>query len=101
MAAQLPARLASSVLLAGHHGSATSSTPAFLAAVRPSLVIFSAGYRNRYGHPHWRVVGDVRRAGATMRRTDRDGALRLVFAPEGVVVASAAERRRRYWQLGR
>ena len=101
MAAQLPARLASSVLLAGHHGSATSTTPAFLAAVRPARVIFSAGYRNRYGHPHWRVVGDVRRAGAAMHRTDRDGALRLDFAPAGVAVASAAERRRRYWQLGR
>ena len=101
MAAEVPRRLSSSVLMAGHHGSATSTVPAFLAAVRPSVVIFSAGYRNRYGHPHWRVLGDVRRAGATIYRTDRDGALRLRFDPQTVAVASAAERRRRYWQPGR
>ena len=46
-----PAALRSGVLFAPHHGSKTSSSPAFLDAVQPHTVIFQAGYRNRYGHP--------------------------------------------------
>jgi competence protein ComEC len=43
--------LRADLLLAPHHGSKTSSTPAFLAAVRPAIVLVQAGYRNRFGHP--------------------------------------------------
>lgn len=38
-------------LLVPHHGSKTSSTAEFLAAVAPSVAVVQAGYRNRYGHP--------------------------------------------------
>ncbi|MDR1662543.1 MAG: DNA internalization-related competence protein ComEC/Rec2, partial [Azoarcus sp.] len=44
--------LASTAVVAAHHGSRSSSSAAFVAAVRPETAIFSAGYRNRYGHPH-------------------------------------------------
>jgi hypothetical protein len=43
--------LRADVLLAPHHGSGTSSTPAFLQAVHPSVGVFQVGYRNRYKHP--------------------------------------------------
>ncbi len=43
--------LQASVLLAPHHGSKTSSSAEFLAAVGPQVVVVQAGYRNRYGHP--------------------------------------------------
>ena len=43
--------LKSDWLLVPHHGSATSSTPAFLKAVSPSVAWVQAGYRNRFGHP--------------------------------------------------
>jgi competence protein ComEC len=46
-----PARLASDVLIVPHHGSKTSSTPAFIDAVRPRFAVFQAGYRNQFGHP--------------------------------------------------
>ncbi|MRD49183.1 DNA internalization-related competence protein ComEC/Rec2 [Caenimonas koreensis DSM 17982] len=45
------ALLHADVLLAPHHGSKTSSSDAFVDAVRPSVAIFQAGYRNRFGHP--------------------------------------------------
>lgn len=44
-------RLASTVLLVPHHGSKTSSSAAFLDAVKPDMAIVQAGYRNRFGHP--------------------------------------------------
>jgi competence protein ComEC len=46
-----PEDLRSTVLISPHHGSRTSSTAAFLAAVNPQAVVVQAGRRNRYGHP--------------------------------------------------
>jgi competence protein ComEC len=48
--------LNSYVLLVPHHGSKTSSSPAFLDAVKPQLAVVQAGYRNRFGHPAASVV---------------------------------------------
>ncbi|KHF38845.1 MBL fold metallo-hydrolase [Halalkalibacter okhensis] len=48
--------LNSTVLQLGHHGSETSTIPAFLAAVDPEIAIISAGKDNSYGHPHEEVV---------------------------------------------
>jgi competence protein ComEC len=44
--------LRADLLKAGHHGSRTSTSPEFLAAVQPSVATLSCGVRNRYGHPH-------------------------------------------------
>lgn len=48
--------LASTVLLAPHHGSGSSSSYAFLKRVEPDFVLVSAGYRNSFGHPHQQVL---------------------------------------------
>lgn len=58
------------VLRVGHHGSRTSSSAAFLAAVRPEVAIISAGRTNQYGHPHPEVIERLTAAGATILRTD-------------------------------
>jgi competence protein ComEC len=63
------------VLKAAHHGSATSSTAELLDALAPSLVIFSAGRSNRFGHPAPSVVARHRARGATMFSTAEDGAV--------------------------
>ncbi|CAN5434145.1 DNA internalization-related competence protein ComEC/Rec2 [soil metagenome] len=48
---QQGAKLQADVLLVPHHGSKTSSSPAFVNAVEPHIALVQAGYRNRYGHP--------------------------------------------------
>jgi competence protein ComEC len=65
------------ILKAPHHGSATSSTPPFLAATRPRVVIVSAGRNNRFGHPAPSVLERYRALGAEVFSTAKDGAVML------------------------
>jgi competence protein ComEC len=66
--------LASEALLVPHHGSRTSSTPAFLAAVAPRVAVVQAAYRSRFGHPAPEVVQRYTDRGIEVVRTDRCGA---------------------------
>jgi competence protein ComEC len=92
-------RLRADVLVAPHHGSRTSSIPAFVQAVGPQLVVFPAGYRNRQGHPHREVVERYRNAGTRIYRTDRDGAVTIAISAEGAIsVTPYRANYRRYWQ---
>ena len=88
------ARLRSDVLLVPHHGSRTSSTPAFLAAVAPQQAIVQAAYRSRYGHPAPDVVARYRLRDIDVVRSDACGAWTLP-----AVGLAQCERRlsRRYW----
>ena len=63
------------VLKVAHHGSRTSTSTAFLAAVRPRAAIISVGASNSWGHPHDEVVARLIDSGILLRRTDRDGAV--------------------------
>lgn len=67
--------LRSPVLKIPRHGSAGSSTPEFVTAVRPSLAIFSVGARNPFGFPREEVLARYREVGAKILRTDEDGAI--------------------------
>ena len=87
--------LASNVLVAPHHGSRTSSTEAFVAAVGARDVIFPVGYRNRFGHPKEDVV--ARYASATLHRTDQQGAVQVDLSGESVRIAHQREQAPRYW----
>jgi len=61
------------LLKVGHHGSLSSTTPAFLAAVHPSFAVISAGRRNLYGHPRYPVLQRLGAAHVRVYRTDEDG----------------------------
>ena len=68
----------------GHHGSRTSSTPAFLAAVSPALAIASCGVRNRFGHPHPQTRDTFGEADVPLLLTERGGA--LIWRTDGEAV---------------
>jgi competence protein ComEC len=75
-----PHKLRASILLAPHHGSGTSSTVAFLDAVKPDMAVFQVGYRNRYRHPKQEVFDRYGDLGIKRLRTDDAGAITLHFA---------------------
>jgi competence protein ComEC len=63
------------ILKVPHHGSATSSSAAFLDALQPDVAVISAGRGNPFGHPAGVVLDRYRAAGASIYRTDLDGAV--------------------------
>jgi competence protein ComEC len=89
--------LAATVLKVAHHGARGSTTSEFLAAVRPLIAVISVGTRGTYGHPSPEVIARLVRAGATIYRTDRDGA--VIFETDGrslKVTTWASRRHDRY-----
>jgi competence protein ComEC len=88
------AALRSDVLMVPHHGSRTSSTPAFLDAVAPHTAFVQAGYRSRFGHPAPDVLARYAERGVRVVRSDRCGA--WTWAGDGAGHCER-ERRRRYW----
>ena len=84
------------VLLVPHHGSHTSSTPAFVAAVGAGTAVIAAGYHNRFGHPRAGVVARYASARAALPRTDLDGAIRIALDTR-VLAQGERTRNRRYW----
>jgi competence protein ComEC len=93
-----PGALKADALVVPHHGSRTSSTVAFIAAVAPRWAVFPVGYRNRFGHPNREVLERYRRAGALTERTDLDGAVRLLMNEHGLEVSVQRAREPRYWR---
>jgi len=76
LAAWGPDSVRADLLKVGHHGSQSSTSRDFLAAVRPSLAVISAGRGNAYGHPHASVLERLSEAGVPrIWRTDREGTL--------------------------
>ena len=71
------ARLQSLVLIAPHHGSKTSSTPAFIDTIRPDTVIFTTGLKNHFNFPHPSVVKRYQDMGATPLNTAFHGAVQI------------------------
>jgi len=65
------------VLKVGHHGSAYSSAPGFVAAVHPKSAVISVGRHNLFGHPAATTIATLQSAGAMVYRTDLCGAISL------------------------
>ena len=65
----------SDILVVPHHGSRTSSTPAFVQSVAPHWAIFAAGYRNRYGFPRPEIKARYREQGSQQLISSETGAI--------------------------
>jgi competence protein ComEC len=77
------------VLKVGHHGSSTSSSEAFLAAVHPDVAVISVGAGNMYGHPSNDVLHALSRIGAEVLRTDEAGT--VIVRTDGVHIEIEAK----------
>lgn len=84
-------------MLSFHHGSKTSSSPAFLDAVAPRLALVQAGYRNRFGHPAAPVLARYDERGTAVFDSARCGAMRW-SSVEADVLQCERDVQQRYWQ---
>jgi competence protein ComEC len=87
----------SDILVVPHHGSRTSSSSEFVAAVSPRWAVVPVGYRSRFGHPHPEVLARYGAAGARVVRTDLDGAIEVRLRSDGAEVGRERRSRGRYW----
>ena len=89
--------LRTDVLVVPHHGSRTSSTEAFVAAVHPKLAIFTMGYRNSFGHPRPEILARYAGVGSRLLRSDDSGAIVIKVDERGIHETAWREAARRYW----
>lgn len=85
--------LHATILKVPHHGSASSSTAAFIAAVRPETAVISDGYLNHFHFPADAVVERYVEAGAVVMRTDLDGAVTVDAKPDRMTVRTFRDHR--------
>lgn len=78
------ANLKSDILKAGHHGSKTSSSTAFVKKVSPNYAAISAGKGNKYNHPSPEVLQRFGQLDMKVFRTDLDGRIEFIFSKEGI-----------------
>jgi len=98
LVSNLKDQLQSDVLIAPHHGSKTSSSPAFIEAVAPKLVLIANGYRNRYRFPHASVTHRYTYLGAVYAETAKRGAISINITETGLSKPIFWRNKiRRYW----
>jgi competence protein ComEC len=92
-------KLKSDVIVVPHHGSKTSSMRDFIAAVAPSVSIFTNGYLNRFGHPKPVVFERYQAAQSLLYRSDYNGAIEMNFVSKhNIQLISWRNQYKRYWQ---
>jgi len=77
------------LLKAGHHGSNTSSSEAFVERLTPAITIFSAGENNRYGHPHQEVVERFGNLGLPTLTTGEVGTIELRVDGQNIEITTS------------
>ncbi len=92
--------LKADVLVAGHHGSANASSIALLKSVQPEFLVISAGYRNRFGHPHPDVLERAKLMGINVLSTGSQGALRFLLGGSTLKVDKGRHERAAFWIFG-
>jgi len=93
-----PTQLQSTILVAPHHGSDTSSTLGFVNRVRPQHVLFPVGYMNRFQFPDHQVIQLYRAAGVKTWQTSDAGAIKVILEPgQAVSISGSRLESRHFW----
>ncbi len=90
-------QLQADILVAPHHGSDTSSSESFLAQVQPRTVLISAGYKNRFKHPHNETLMRYRHLGIQYLNTARQGAIDVFMENGAYRIQGYRNSNRHYW----
>ena len=90
-------KLSTKLLIAPHHDSKTSFSLAFIDAVAPEIVVFPAGYRNRFGFPKQDIISRYESRQVKMLNTARDGALLFRFEDAGMTFSRYRHENQRFW----
>ena len=91
-------KLASTVLIAPHHGSNTSSTTDFINAINPTVVLFPAAYLNRYRFPSKKVQKRYKNKNIVSYSTGKAGALSIHFqSGEKLKIKSWRQQSKKIW----
>lgn len=94
---QYGSKLASSVLITPHHGSKSSSSLGFLKLVAPQYSLIPAGYRNKFGFPHPKVLNRHAQLGIKTLNTAEVGAIRVMATGQNLTVTANRLQNKRYW----
>lgn len=86
------------VISVPHHGCESSSTPAFLNRLLPGVAVISAGYRNRFGHPHASIVRRYEKRSIRLLSTVDMGALEIILDAEGMMIREARNQASGIWR---
>jgi competence protein ComEC len=94
------AKLRSSLVVAAHHGSRSSSDNIFVAATLPDYVLFASGWDNRYGFPAPEIAARWREAGAMELNTAVSGSISMRFLADGTLSSPVLHRaaNKRFWR---
>jgi competence protein ComEC len=94
----LDKQIKTNILIAPHHGSKTSSSLAFVNAVRPDYVLFSVGYKNQFKHPRFEIIQRYQMVGSHTLETQNSGMISFQITPENISKPQRyRENNRRYW----
>jgi len=86
------------ILVAPHHGSKTSSSLAFVNAVRPDYVLFSVGYKNQFKHPRPEIIQRYQMVNSKILETQNSGMISFQITPESISEPQRyRENNRHYW----
>lgn len=83
---ELPANWHCDLYKAAHHGSNTSNTEESLDILKPKIAVISCGENNKYGHPHKETLELLSQVGASVLRTDEQGAIEIRVEEDDVTI---------------
>jgi len=72
--------ISADILKAGHHGSRTASSEAFLQKSNPQIMVIQSGVKNSFGHPHKETLAKAMAQGIQVRRNDLEGKIDFIFS---------------------